>query len=273
MSEEFGDITWNERIEAYFAETGERANCNAWIHKRAEEIYSTRRTWIDLPVIVLSALTGFLSVGSASIFQGWAFSQIILGVFSLFVSVLNTTGSYFGWAKRAEGHRISSIQYAKLYRFLSIEMSLPRDQRMSPHDLLKYTREAYDRLQEISPLVPVAVIADFRSRFGTLAIAKPTEANGLERIVVFEEPSAGVLSPKVPHVQTPPASVPAPHPAVMEISREQVSQSHPIQSAVAVSVPAQTSLTISLPKDSDATQLTSPRAPLPLHPTPDTLSA
>ena len=186
MSSEFGDISWNERVEEYFASTGEKAHCLSWCHKKAESIYSNRRSWIDLPVIVISGVTGFMSAGSTQMFEDAKISSIALGVASLFVSILNTAGSYFGWAKRAEGHRIAAIQYAKLYRFLHIEMSLPRDERMAPQDLLKLTRENYDRLAEVSPLLPDAVIRDFQYRFAKeKEVAKPEELNGLERIVVF----------------------------------------------------------------------------------------
>jgi len=185
-----GDIHWNDRLEEYFASTGEKAHCLSWIHKKGEERYARLRTWIDLPVIAISSITGFLSVGSSSMFgENQMAVSVALGLCSLLVSVLNTTGTYFGWAKRAEGHRISSIQYARLYRFLSIEMSLPREERMTPADLLKHTKDQYDRLQEISPLVPPEIIAEFKRQFGKeTEIAKPEEANGLEKIVVFPRP-------------------------------------------------------------------------------------
>lgn len=192
MSEEISkSIAWNVRLEEYFSATGEKSHCLSYMHKRAEEVYSKRRTFIDLPVIVFSGVLGFLSVGSSSMFAGSeGISSIGVGVGSLFVSVLNTIGSYFQFSKRTEGHRIASIQYAKLYRFLNIEMSLPRDERMSPHDLLKLTKETYDRLQEISPLLPPEVIAEFKVKFGSEKykdISKPEEANGLEKIIIFQE--------------------------------------------------------------------------------------
>lgn len=189
MSETIAEnITWNPQIEKYFADTGEKAHCLSWCHKKAEALYSMRKTWIDLPVIVISGVTGFLSAGSTSLFNDPQMSSIALGVASLFVSILNTTGSYFGWAKRAEGHRISAIHYSKLYRFLSIEMSLPRDERMTPADLLKLTRDTYDRLQEISPMIPADVIREFQHKFkNEKDISKPEEANGLEHITIFED--------------------------------------------------------------------------------------
>jgi hypothetical protein len=179
-------IHWTEMLEEYFASTGEKAHCLSWCHKQAEAMYSKRKTWIDLPVIVISGVTGFLSAGSTTMFSDPATSSVALGVASLFVSVLNTAGSYYGWAKRSEGHRISAIHYARLYRFISVELSLPRDERMDPANFLKYVKDQYDRLQEISPLLPPEVIADFSKKFANeKEISKPEEANGLEKITVF----------------------------------------------------------------------------------------
>jgi hypothetical protein len=179
-------IHWTEMLEEYFASTGEKAHCLSWCHKQAEQMYSNRKTWIDLPVIVISGVTGFLSAGSTSMFSNPTTSSIALGVASLFVSVLNTAGSYYGWAKRSEGHRISAIHYARLYRFISVELSLPREERMLPNDFLKYVKDQYDRLQEISPLLPPEVIATFQKKFEKeTEISKPEEANGLEKITVY----------------------------------------------------------------------------------------
>jgi hypothetical protein len=185
-NETLKNIHWTEMLEEYFASTGEKAHCLSWCHKRSEQIFSTRKTWIDLPVIVISGVTGFLSAGSTSMFPDAKLASISLGVASLFVSVLNTTGSYYGWAKRAEGHRISAIHYARLYRSVTVELSLPRDERMRPNDFLKYVRDQYDRLQEISPLLPTEVITDFQTKFAKeTEISKPEEANGLEKITVY----------------------------------------------------------------------------------------
>jgi hypothetical protein len=179
-------IHWTEMLEEYFASTGEKAHCLSWCHKRSEALYGNRRTWIDLPVIVISGVTGFLSAGSTTLFSNPQTSSVALGVASLFVSILNTAGSYYGWAKRSEGHRISAIHYARLYRFISVELSLPRDERMGPNDFLKYVKDQYDRLQEISPLIPPEIIAEFQRKFANeTEISKPEEANGLEKITVF----------------------------------------------------------------------------------------
>lgn len=185
-SETKAQIHWTVKLEEYFASTGEKAHCLSWVHKQAESMYSNRRTWIDLPVIVGSGVIAFLNAASSNLFEEPRLSSVALGVGSLAVGILNTMGSYFGWAKRAEGHRISSIHYSKLYRFITVELALPREERMNPHDFLKYVKDQYDRLQEISPIVPASVIRDFQKKFAKeTEISKPEEANGLEKITVY----------------------------------------------------------------------------------------
>jgi hypothetical protein len=141
-------------------------------------------------------------------------SSIALGIGSLFVGVINTIGSYFQWSKRAEGHRIAAIQYSKLYRFLNVEMSLPRQERMTPKELLKWTKDQYDRLQEISPIIPRDLIEKFKKDFDKpeyANISKPEEANGLEHIVIYgtetiQSPTFK-LNPVSPKEPVPPATL------------------------------------------------------------------
>lgn len=196
-------ISWTNRLEEYFASTGEKANGLAWVHKRAEAIYSNRRTYIDLPVIIGSGVIAFLNAGSSSLFPDQRIASTALGVGSLFMGVLNSFGTYFGWSKRAEGHRISAIHYAKLYRFISVELSLPRNERMSPHDLLKYVKDQYDRLAEISPMVPEIVIHEFQTKFKHEKVSKPEEANGLHKIDIYKDVDDDDSMKEMPTLKSP----------------------------------------------------------------------
>jgi hypothetical protein len=181
------DITWNPMLEEYFSHTGEKATCLSYLHKKAEEKYSLTAIWIDLPVIILSVLNGAISVGSKTLFGDSDYAPVGVGCIALLTGILNALGSYFSWSRRAEAHKISSISYSKLYRFLSVEMSLPREERLTPTDLLKYVKNEYDRLAEISPLIPPTVINSFRQRFSeTKDISFPEETDGLQPIHIFK---------------------------------------------------------------------------------------
>ena len=184
------EIEWSPFLEEYFKSLGERSFGYGWLHKKSESRFASKRNYIDLPVIVLSTIAGTLSIGNSSIFGEEYEKEASMGIgaLSLFVSVMNTIGTYFSFASRSEAHRISHIQYARLYRFLDIELSLPRKERMKPKDLLKFSRDTYDRLHEISPLIPDDILKKFKKTFKSYNVSKPSEANGLEEIIIYTEP-------------------------------------------------------------------------------------
>lgn len=202
------DIGWTSQLEALFAGTGEKAHCFSWLHKRAEEMFSRKTVFIDLPVIILSTLNGAVSVGSSSLFGDSGFASVGVGCVALLTAILSTIGSYFSWARRAEAHKISALNYAKLYRFVTIELSLPRNERMTPANFLKYIKAEYDRLSEISPLVPPTIVDMFRKRFSHITdITFPEECNGLHAIDIYPiDPASPTLSLRhaaAPHVVMP----------------------------------------------------------------------
>lgn len=201
MSEFTETIDWTPLLEEYFSSSGEKAHCLCLLHKKSESMFSNRKNFIELPVIIGSGLIGFLNAGSSSMFPDARVSSVALGVGSLVVGILQTVNTYFGWARRCEAHKIASIQYGKLYRFLKVEMSLPRNQRMMPNELLKKVKDDYDRLSEISPLIPEEVINEFKKKFGDERykdISKPEETNGLEKIVVYDNPVRSSLTIRSP---------------------------------------------------------------------------
>jgi hypothetical protein len=182
-------VMWNSQIERILSEEGERALCFSWLHTKSQNRYSEFNNYIAIPTIVLSHLAGTAAIGSTALFAGLAYTNIGIGCVSFGVGILNTLSSHFGWAKRAEAHRIISSSYSKIHRFIVVELSLPRTERVQAHDMLKYVREQLDRLQETSPQIPDSVIQKFKEKFEntTPEVSKPEITNGLDPITVYVE--------------------------------------------------------------------------------------
>ena len=186
MDEQKGKIRWNGQIERILSEEGERAMCYSWLHTQSQKRYATLNNYIAIPTIVLSTVAGTASIGSQTLFNDPAASSIGIGILSLTVSVLNTLASHFGWSSRKESHRMTSSAYSKIHRFIMIELSLPRKERMEAQDMLKVVRDQLDRLHETSPQVPEQIISVFKKQFGesTPDLSKPDITNGLDPIHV-----------------------------------------------------------------------------------------
>ena len=178
-------VTWTPALEKLIAEEAERCSGLSWLHNECERHYSTRANWIALPVIILSTANGFLSGSSQMIFSNQTVSSIGIGVVSLFTGVLSTIGSYFAWSRRTEAHKISSLQYQKISKFLTIELSLPMKERVHAKDILKITREQIERLMEISPSIPKFIIANYKTAFSEFKdVAHPEVISGLKKVFI-----------------------------------------------------------------------------------------
>lgn len=201
------DIHWSEPLELLVASEGEKCRGLAWINQQSEAHYATRANAIAIPVIVLSTLAGTASVGSSSLFGSETqISSIVIGLVSIGVGILNTISSYFSFARKAEAHRIAYLQYSKLFSIIRVEMSLPREERQEPEQLLKQIRDGMERLAETTPSPPPVILREFNSHFKDedKTISRPVEVNGLQKIQVFRRPSAiEIVNPMVENGRQP----------------------------------------------------------------------
>lgn len=212
MNQEDHHISWNSQLESILSDEGERAMCFTWLHSKSEKYYSRMSTYINLPVISLSTIAGAGSIGS-SMFGPSPAAGIGIGIISLSVALLNTIESFFGWAKRSEQHRITSTSYGKVYRFIQIELALPRSERIAAKDMLKIVRDQCDRLQEMSPQIPDIIIKDFNAKFSAVDdVTKPEITNGLHPIHVHPPDMES------PHLRRPLRSLPEVVKDVVKIS-------------------------------------------------------
>lgn len=188
--EQTEEIHWNQQLEEILSREGERALCYSWLHGKSQTMVSKYDTNIALPVIILSTIAGTGSIASQSLFGQSQVAGVVIGVISLSVGIMNTVSNYFGFAKRSEAHKISAITYAKIHKFIVIELSLPRKERMKAKDMLKIIREQLERLAETSPQIPEPIIAVFNEKFHDQTnVSKPEITNGLDPIHVFVENS------------------------------------------------------------------------------------
>lgn len=192
------EISWNEALETLIGAEGEKCAGLAWLYTESERYYSTMNNYIALPVIVLSTITGFISGSSQIIFTDASSASIGIGGVSLFTGVISTLGSYFSWAKKAEASRISALQYRKLQKFITTELTLPKVERIHAKDMLKMIRDSVERLLETSPAVPVRIIDQYNKLFKSkTGISHPEMTEGVVQIKINRNAYDDVVEPKL----------------------------------------------------------------------------
>jgi hypothetical protein len=105
----------------------------------------------------------------------------------VFTGILSTLLSYYKFSAKAEGHRLCSQLYMKIYKHLEIELSLPVEQRTNPIKLLTDIRDKLSKISEVAPELPQSVIDNYRVKFKDTKTSKPLIANGLDEIDIYRE--------------------------------------------------------------------------------------
>lgn len=202
---------WSEEIETLLSEWGEVALCYQYLHNFSQRKYKHKYHNYQIPIIVLSTLTGTANFATESyIPEGYkqGFSAGV-GSLNLLCGILGTLLSFLRYSEIYEGHRISALAWAKLSRNIEIELSLHDKKRKSCRDFLKVMRNEYDNLMESSPLIDLDVIQMFNKKFEDKYpnIRKPVIVNGLreikpyvsvEKIMYKEEDTLDIEEPVLP---------------------------------------------------------------------------
>ncbi len=182
------EIQYTKNLELYMKEVGEQSLCLSMLHKSSEGVFSNKSLAIDLPVIILSTITGSLTLSSKSLFgeENEENALKIVGTLSLFAGILGTIQAYFSFSRRSENDKNSYLSYGKLYREIKVQLGLPRDKgRMRARDLLRQIDQEYQRLDELSPLIPIAVVNIFKKKYKGSTIDRPPSINGLNEIKIY----------------------------------------------------------------------------------------
>ena len=202
---------WSPEIEELLSEWGEISMCYAYLHNFSQRKYKSKFHHLQIPIIVLSTLTGTANFATDSYVpenfkQGFSAA---VGSLNIFCGILGTLLSFLRYSEIYEGHRISGLAWSKLGRAIEIELSLHDKKRKPCREFLKICRAEYDNLLESSPNIDLDIINMFNKKFQDKypRVRKPIICNGLKEIVPFQD----VIVDK-PQPEPEPESEPEPEP-------------------------------------------------------------
>ena len=158
---------WKNEQEQILKKWGDKSLCFKMMHERAYKKYWCLNAWFNIPVIIISTITGTGNFASASFGASTQYITFIIGGFNLFAGILATIATYTGVAQKLEAHRFSSVAWDKFSRKVQIELAKSRLDRATAKDFIKQAAEEYDRLIEMSPILPNDIIRWFTNMIET----------------------------------------------------------------------------------------------------------
>ena len=178
------EIVWHGQQEKILKKWSEIGSSYRFMHDRAYLYYETQNFRFALPVIVISTVTGTANFAQGSFPDSWqTYVPLVIGFFNLTAGLITTISQFLRVSELLEGHRSASIAYSKFSRNISVELSLPVDERSCDgRDFIAGRRIELDRLIEQSPNIPLHIVKLFGKKFAEAEFIKPDilEITGVE---------------------------------------------------------------------------------------------
>jgi hypothetical protein len=179
---------WDESIENILSEIGDESQINAFMHKKAQSYYTKENIKYQLPIIILSALSGTGNFISAN-FPEYA-STIVLAVggVSIFTSILSSVAQFLKVSQLSESHRMSYLSWEKFHSTIKFQLNKKRVNRDNLKDFISLVVPEYQRLKEISSDIPKHICeAVKRNKKNLNKMQIPYLLNGFHPVVPFKE--------------------------------------------------------------------------------------
>lgn len=166
---------WNSEHERVLKEWAEIASIYSWMHSKAHTEFRKNNLRIQLPVIILSTLTGMANFAQSSMPPSWGvWAPMVIGFINIISGVLTTIAQFLRLSELSEGHRVAVVSYGKLSRMVRTQLALQRqDRSVGGGELIVKAQEELNRLFEQGPEIP----ADIRIRFAKRALRHPSLAH------------------------------------------------------------------------------------------------
>jgi hypothetical protein len=161
-------VEWSPEHEKILIEWADKAMCFRWLHSKANAMYSSLNAWYTIPVIVISTLTGTANFAQERVPVAYQnYFVMIVGGFNILAGIITTIQQFLKITQLNEEHRVSGIAWDKFYRNIKIEIAKHPSERIEPKQMLKMSKEEFDRLMETSPSIPEQIINEFKEKFKT----------------------------------------------------------------------------------------------------------
>ena len=159
--------SWNDYHKSILKSWGEQSACYRYMHHRAFLMFKKLSLRFNLPVIVLSTITGTANFAQSTLpasIQPAAPS--IIGGLNLIAGLIATIMQFLKIQELMENHRTAALGHGNLSRNIRLQLALPRDERKK--EGLKFVEECkttYDSLLEQSPPIPKHILLNFEKEY------------------------------------------------------------------------------------------------------------
>ena len=181
-------VEWDDSIESILAELGDEAQINAYLHKMANIHFTNKNIKFQLPIIILSALSGTGNFVSNNFPDYQQIIILAIGGISIFTSIISSVAQFLKVSQLSENHRISYLAWEKFYSTIKFQIRQKRASRDNLRDFISIVIPEYQRLKEISADIPKHICEKVKKKKKNIhKMQVPYLINGFHPVIPYKE--------------------------------------------------------------------------------------
>ena len=145
-------MDWHESVEVLLQKYADESQVRENLHRKAYYYYKKTQTWFQLPIIVLSAVSGSLQFLSKSYPEYESTIVTSTASISIFVSIISSVMTYLKPGESKKANEQAEIEWMNFYNHIRYQLSLARELRDEPEKFLSEVKQTYESLFKISPI-------------------------------------------------------------------------------------------------------------------------
>ena len=179
--------TWNTHMEVLIKSWGEKAAGLRYLHDSAAGRWRCFSNKLSPASIVIGVLSSGVSLVSTSIEDEDSKNAVLyaVGGVGLVSTFLQSLKKFYNSEEKAADHNAVARQFGSFYRYIVLQMSLSREDRLPSDQLSEWVNKEYERMQQEARPLSGEDIKKFKKHFSNSTQAVPDVCES-EHIILVE---------------------------------------------------------------------------------------
>lgn len=179
--------TWNTHMEMLIKSWGEKAAGLRYLHDSAANRWRSFSNRMSLASIVICVISSGVSLVSTSMEEDTAKNAVLyaVGAVGIVSTFLQSLKKFYNSEEKAADHNAVARQFGNFYRYIVLQMSLSREDRLPSDQLSEWVNKEYERMQHDALPLCREDIQKFKKEFADSLQSLPDVCES-EHIILVE---------------------------------------------------------------------------------------
>ena len=196
LKKKINAASWNPHMENLMKSWGEKSAGLRFMHANASGYWKKVSNNLTLASIGITTLASGASLIAASIDDESSKNAVLyaVGAIGIVASTLQSVKKFYNGEEKAAEHGAIAKQFGSFYRYLTLQMTLAREDRLPSDQLAEYALKEYERMQQDALPLGGKQIALYKKKFANSSQATPDVCEDTFNIRIYNRMEEARLS-------------------------------------------------------------------------------